>query len=70
MSREYLPGQIIAYPYLWAWQQDRGETEGQEEVEGIAAREKYRQARDEYDHRHDVGLLNPRDGADGARPDA
>ncbi|MCO6392343.1 MULTISPECIES: hypothetical protein [Phyllobacteriaceae] len=28
MSREYLPGQIIAYPYLWAWQQDRGETEG------------------------------------------
>ena len=28
MSREYLPGQIIVYPYLWAWQQDRGETEG------------------------------------------
>ena len=28
MSREYLPGQIITYPYLWAWQQDRGETEG------------------------------------------
>lgn len=28
MSREFLPGQIIAYPYLWAWQNDRGETEG------------------------------------------
>lgn len=28
MSRELLPGQIIAYPYLWAWQQERGETEG------------------------------------------
>lgn len=28
MSREILPGQIIAYPYLWAWQQERGETEG------------------------------------------
>ncbi|OQM73386.1 hypothetical protein [Manganibacter manganicus] len=24
MSREFLPGQIIAYPYLWAWQQERG----------------------------------------------
>lgn len=28
MSREYPPGQVIAYPYLWAWQQERGETEG------------------------------------------
>ncbi|MBO9198332.1 hypothetical protein J5277_29850 [Rhizobium sp. 16-449-1b] len=28
MSREFLPGQFIAYPYLWAWQNDRGETEG------------------------------------------
>ena len=28
MSREFLPGQVIAYPYLWAWQQERGETEG------------------------------------------
>jgi hypothetical protein len=28
MSREFLPGQIIAYPYLWSWQQERGETEG------------------------------------------
>src|SRR6185312_5399397 len=28
MSRELLPGQIIAYPYLWAWQNDRGETDG------------------------------------------
>lgn len=28
MSREFLPGQIIAYPYLWAWQHERGETEG------------------------------------------
>jgi hypothetical protein len=28
MSREFLPGQIIAYPYLWARQQERGETEG------------------------------------------
>lgn len=28
MSREYLPGQVIKYPYLWAWQNERGETEG------------------------------------------
>jgi hypothetical protein len=28
MSREFLPGEIIAYPYLWAWQSDGGETEG------------------------------------------
>jgi hypothetical protein len=28
MSREFLPGQVIAYPYLWSWQQERGETEG------------------------------------------
>ena len=28
MSRELVPGQIIGYPYLWARQQDRGETEG------------------------------------------
>lgn len=25
MSREFLPGQVIAYPYLWAWQHERGE---------------------------------------------
>ncbi|MBP0440439.1 hypothetical protein [Tianweitania sediminis] len=28
MSHEFLPGLVIAYPYLWAWQQERGETEG------------------------------------------
>jgi hypothetical protein len=28
MSREFLPGQVIAYPYLWTWQHERGETEG------------------------------------------
>lgn len=28
MSREFLPGQVIAYPYLWAWQHEHGETEG------------------------------------------
>ena len=28
MSREFRPGQVIAYPYLWAWQHERGETEG------------------------------------------
>lgn len=28
MSREFLPGQVIDYPYLWAWQDERGETEG------------------------------------------
>ncbi len=27
MSREFLPGQVITYPYLWAWQHERGETE-------------------------------------------
>ncbi|QPB18786.1 hypothetical protein [Rhizobium sp. 007] len=31
MSREYRPGEIVTYPYLWAWQQDRGETEGRKE---------------------------------------
>ncbi len=28
MSREFVPGQIISYPYLWSWQDERGETEG------------------------------------------
>mgnify|MGYP006932267587 CR=1 FL=1 len=28
MSRDFLPGQVIAYLYLWAWQNERGETEG------------------------------------------
>lgn len=28
MSPELRPGQVIDYPYLWAWQDERGETEG------------------------------------------
>ncbi|WP_105404754.1 hypothetical protein [Neorhizobium sp. T7_12] len=28
MSREFRPGEVISYPYLWAWQQQHGETEG------------------------------------------
>ena len=28
MSGRFLPGQVISYPYLWAWQYERGETEG------------------------------------------
>lgn len=28
MSREFVPGQVIAYPYLWSWQHERGEAEG------------------------------------------
>jgi hypothetical protein len=28
MSHEFRPGEVISYPYLWAWQQQRGETEG------------------------------------------
>lgn len=28
MSREFRLGEVISYPYLWAWQQQRGETEG------------------------------------------
>lgn len=28
MSHEFRPGEVITYPYLWAWQQQRGETEG------------------------------------------
>jgi len=28
MSREYRPGEIVRYPYLWSWQRDRDETEG------------------------------------------
>lgn len=31
MSREFRPGEVIAYPYLWAWQQQRGETEGRKQ---------------------------------------
>ncbi|TCU06323.1 prevent-host-death family protein [Rhizobium sullae] len=31
MSREYRPGEIVTYPHLWVWQQDRGETEGRKE---------------------------------------
>lgn len=30
MSREFRPGEVISYPYLWAWQQ-RGETEGRKQ---------------------------------------
>lgn len=28
MSHSYRPGQIIDYPYLWQWQQERGESDG------------------------------------------
>lgn len=28
MSPKLRAGQVIDYPYLWAWQQDRGESEG------------------------------------------
>src|SRR5689334_3180926 len=28
MSHEFRPGEVFSYPYLWAWQQQRGETEG------------------------------------------
>jgi len=28
MNHEFRPGEVITYPYLWAWQQQRGETEG------------------------------------------
>lgn len=28
MSGRFLPGQVISYPYLWARQHERGETEG------------------------------------------
>jgi hypothetical protein len=31
MSREFRPGEVISYPYLWAWQQQRGETEGRKQ---------------------------------------
>lgn len=31
MSREFRPGEVISYPYLWAWQQERGETEGRKQ---------------------------------------
>ncbi len=31
MSREYLPGEVIIYPYLWSWQDERGETEGRKD---------------------------------------
>lgn len=28
MSPDYRPGQILDYPYLWQWQQERGESDG------------------------------------------
>ncbi|AGS24188.1 hypothetical protein [Rhizobium etli] len=31
MSHEFRPGDVISYPYLWAWQQQRGETEGRKQ---------------------------------------
>ncbi|WP_064709406.1 hypothetical protein [Rhizobium bangladeshense] len=31
MSHEFRPGELISYPYLWAWQQQRGETEGRKQ---------------------------------------
>ncbi|MBX5194006.1 hypothetical protein HJB82_01490 [Rhizobium sp. NZLR10] len=31
MSHEFRPGEVIYYPYLWAWQQQRGETEGRKQ---------------------------------------
>ncbi len=31
MSHEFRPGEVISYPYLWAWQQQRGETEGRKQ---------------------------------------
>lgn len=31
MGREFRPGEVISYPYLWAWQQERGETEGRKQ---------------------------------------
>jgi len=31
MSREFRPGEVISYPYLWAWKQQRGETEGRKQ---------------------------------------
>ncbi|MBB4193111.1 hypothetical protein GGE45_001696 [Rhizobium aethiopicum] len=31
MSHEFRPGELITYPYLWAWQQQRGETEGRKQ---------------------------------------
>ncbi|ACI57638.1 hypothetical protein GGI64_001495 [Rhizobium leguminosarum] len=31
MSREFRPGEVISYPYLWARQQQRGETEGRKQ---------------------------------------
>jgi hypothetical protein len=31
MSHEFRPGEVIPYPYLWAWQHQRGETEGRKQ---------------------------------------
>ena len=36
MSLDLRPGAIIEYPYLWRWQQERGETEGRKERPGCA----------------------------------
>ncbi|MBA9031962.1 hypothetical protein [Rhizobium leguminosarum] len=31
MNHEFRPGEVITYPYLWAWQQQRGETDGRKQ---------------------------------------
>lgn len=31
------PGDVISYPYLWAWQSDRGETEGRKDRPTVVA---------------------------------
>jgi hypothetical protein len=31
MKHDLTPGAVVRYPYLWAWQHERGETEGRKE---------------------------------------
>lgn len=37
MSHEFRPGEVITYPYLWAWQQQRGETEGRNSAQSVSS---------------------------------
>gem|GEM_PF-6672662 len=38
MSREFLPGQVMVYPYLWSWQDEGGETERAEKPADLCRR--------------------------------
>lgn len=61
MSPDYRPGHIIDYPYLWQWQQERGESDGRKPrpVCVVAA---VRGARDDLTHLALLAITTSRPG--------